>query len=98
MIIPRHPTVVRGFSKYTRMITNISCCTRIARSARRPAYSSAALSSWMEQGPTITSRRGSRPARMSITVSRARTTVSLAAGRIGNSCFSARGVVRGSIA
>ena len=98
MIIPRHPTVVRGFSKYTRMITTISCCTRVANSARRPAYSSAARSSWMEQGPTITSRRGSRRERISTTVSRARTTVALAAGRIGNSCFSARGEMRGSMA
>ena len=80
------------------MITNISSRTRAASSASRPAYSSAARSSWMEQGPTITSRRESRRARIAVTVSRARTTVSLAAGRIGNSSLSARGEVRGSIA
>ena len=64
LISPFQPTVVRGFSKYTRITISSSpaCCLRCA--ARRPAYSNAARVSWIEHGPITTARRSSSPARM----------------------------------
>ena len=50
LIRPFQPMVVRGFSKYTRITMN-SCLASSSRSvASRRAYSSAAASSWIEQG------------------------------------------------
>ena len=58
---PFHPTVVRGFSKYTRITRqSVSANSRLSP-ARRRAYSKAAIGSWIEQGPTITSGRRSSP-------------------------------------
>ena len=42
---PFHPTVVRGFSKYTRMMSSIVDSTRAANALSRPAYSRAATTS-----------------------------------------------------
>ena len=39
LISPFQPTVVRGFSKYTRISTKMRSCTRRATSANRWAYS-----------------------------------------------------------
>ena len=45
LIKPFHPTVVRGFSKYTRMINSSVELTRSAKALRRAAYSRAAATS-----------------------------------------------------
>ncbi len=81
LMSPFQPTVVRGFSKYTRMISSIVDSTSAASPFRRPAYSRAAATSWIEHGPTTTNRRGSRRSRMARTASRDRSTV--AAARCG---------------
>ena len=63
---PFQPTVVRGFSKYTRMTMSICCASASACSFSRAAYSRAASGSWIEHGPTMTSSLRSRPAMMSL--------------------------------
>jgi hypothetical protein len=70
LISPFQPTVVRGFSKYTRITTSRSpaCFSRSAFSLR--AYSMAAAGSWIEQGPMITSKRSSSPEMMRRTLLR----------------------------
>ena len=73
---PFQPTVVRGFSKYTRITMQRSGASSSAALRRRSAYSWAAAGSWTEHGPTTTSSRSLRPARMSDTSSRARVTMS----------------------
>jgi len=57
LMSPFHPTVVRGFSKYTRMTISSSLACLPRSRASRAAYSSAASGSWIEQGPMTTSRR-----------------------------------------
>ena len=57
LIRPFQPTVVLGFSKYTRMMINRVSLTRSATALRFLAYSMAAVVSWMEQGPTTTISR-----------------------------------------
>ena len=52
------------------MTTIIWSRWRSASPARRCAYSSPASGSWMEQGPTMTSRRSSRPSRIDATACR----------------------------
>ena len=42
---PFHPTVVRGFSKYTRMMRSSVGATWAASAFSRPAYSRAAATS-----------------------------------------------------
>jgi hypothetical protein len=49
---PFHPTVVRGFSKYTRITIRRSFSKRAASFCSRVAYSMAESTSWIEQGPT----------------------------------------------
>ena len=61
MINPFQPTVVRGFSKYTRMATRILSLILTERSASFAAYSRPAWVSWIEHGPTMTRRRSSSP-------------------------------------
>ena len=82
---PFQPTVVRGFSKYTRITTSRSFLRRSASALRRRAYSMAASVSWMEQGPITTSRRSSAPNRMRWMAVRASKAVSAALGVAGNS-------------
>ncbi len=75
LMSPFHPTVVRGFSKYTR-ITIISSSESSAMDCfSNPAYSFAATGSWIEQGPTTTTNRSSAPLRMSTICWRASKTV-----------------------
>ena len=69
---PFQPTVVRGFSKYTRMISSIVSSTFDERSRSRCAYSRAAAGSWIEHGPTTTNSRGSSRSRMRRTAWRLR--------------------------
>ena len=57
LIKPFQPTVVRGFSKYTRMTICKSSLAFSAYSRRRCAYSSPARTSCKEHGPTTTTRR-----------------------------------------
>ena len=64
LMSPFQPTVVRGFSKYTRMTISRSSESRSRTAFRWSLYSSAAAGSWMEQGPTITSSLSSSPCRM----------------------------------
>ena len=85
LIRPFQPTVVRGFSKYTRMMTHRSSLRRSAHLANRPAYSMAASVSWMEQGPTMARSRSSAPLTMAAASWRARVTVSDAFSVMGNS-------------
>ena len=58
----------------------------------RVAYSSAPFSSWIEQGPMTTSRRGSSCRKMRMIRSRLRATVALAASVVGDCAFNSRGV------
>src|SRR5712691_2217264 len=71
LIRPFQPTVVRGFSKYTRMTIRRSPASSSPSPFSRPAYSAAALGSWTEHGPTTTIRRSSVPVRIAATSSRA---------------------------
>ena len=95
LIRPFHPIVVRGFSKYTRITRKNWSATSGASRASRRAYSMAAFGSWMEHGPTTTSRRGSSRRRIRCTVSRPRTTVDAAVSRCGSASFSSRGESKG---
>ena len=96
LISPFHPMVVRGFSKYVRMtMTRRSLSSRFT-AARRSAYSRAAFGSWIEQGPTMTSRRSSRPCSTSRISCRERSTRSLISSVRGNSRRNARGAGIGS--
>ena len=61
MIKPFQPTVVRGFSKYTRMTSSMRSFTSSASCAILLAYSLPASISWIEQGPTTMSNLGSSP-------------------------------------
>ena len=61
---PFQPTVVRGFSKYTRITISSVSAYWVRTAIRRRAYSTAAAGSWMEQGPMTTIRRSSLPAMM----------------------------------
>jgi len=56
LMSPFHPTVVRGFSKYTRITTRRSEARRARSAFQAQAYSVAAFRSWMEHGPTTTTR------------------------------------------
>ena len=68
---PFQPTTVRGFSKYTRMTTSSVSASESAIGLRLAAYSSAALVSWMEQGPVTTRSRASLPSRIASIARRA---------------------------
>ena len=72
LIRPFQPTVVRGFSKYTRMTISRSAANRSRSGNKRRAYSTAASGSWIEHGPMITSRRSDLRRRMSCTACRVR--------------------------
>ena len=61
---PFQPTVVRGFSKYTRITISSSPLKRSRSFTSRPAYSIAAFVSWIEHGPMTTISRSSIPCRM----------------------------------
>ena len=63
---PFQPTVVLGFSKYTRIMICKSSLNFSARTARRSAYSRPALGSCIEQGPTTARTLLSEPWRMSL--------------------------------
>ena len=76
LISPFQPTVVRGFSKYTRMTISRSALRRSRTGFRRLAYSMAARVSWIEQGPITTIMRSSMPCRMRCMACRAANTVS----------------------
>ncbi|RCM35166.1 hypothetical protein PA171_04334 [Pseudomonas aeruginosa] len=97
LIRPFQPTVVRGFSKYTRITRNSVSATSAASALRRSAYSWAALMSWMEQGPITTNRRWSLPSRMSRTTWRPWATVCRALSVRGISRLSCSGVIRVSL-
>ena len=68
---PFQPTVVRGFSKYTRMKMHRFSLSFSRSSTSRVAYSRAATGSWIEHGPTTTSNRSSSPCTMRVAASRA---------------------------
>src|SRR5437879_2884889 len=85
LIRPFHPTVVRGFSKYTRITISSSPARRACSPARRRAYSRAAAGSWNEQGPITTTSRSSMPCRIRCTALRASCTVCEALSVQGNS-------------
>jgi len=70
LISPFQPTVVRGFSKYTRISTSSSPSCRSLSACNFLAYSSAASGSWIEHGPMTTSSWSERPRRMSRTLRR----------------------------
>ena len=99
LINPFHPTVVRGFSKYTRITTSNPgqrpSCTP-ARSLR--AYSFAWSMSWIEHGPTTTSSllKGSVWRTMEAHVRREAEMVWAATGETGKSWRSNAGGMRGS--
>ncbi len=97
LIKPFQPTVVRGFSKYTRMIGSSVESTLAASALRRAAYSRAAATSWIEHGPTTTNNRGSRRSSMARTISRELNTV--CAARIGQrqTRFTSSGVASRSL-
>ena len=94
---PFQPAEVRGFSKYTRITRKSVSSTSRARACSRPAYSSAAFGSWIEQGPTTMNRRGSRRSRMSHSVVRPRSTVAAACSSSGRRSFTSSGVGMSSI-
>ena len=64
LINPFQPTVVRGFSKYTRMMISNSPLKRTRSFTKRCAYSIAALVSWIEQGPMTTINLSSSPCKI----------------------------------
>ena len=97
LINPFQPTVVRGFSKYTRMMISSSPPSASRKGRRRRAYSMAALGSWMEHGPITTARRSSRPCRISCRACRAMVTTSDTESSQGNSAMTSAGVLRASI-
>jgi hypothetical protein len=70
LIRPFQPTVVRGFSKYTRIRISSESAWRARSALSLRAYSSAAAGSWIEHGPITTSSRSSSPCRMRRTRSR----------------------------
>jgi hypothetical protein len=70
LIRPFQPTLLRGFSRYTRITINSSGRCRSMTDTRRSAYSSAASGSWIEQGPTTHSRRSSFACTMSMACAR----------------------------
>ena len=96
LMSPFQPTVVRGFSKYTRItISSASPC--VSRSGRsRRAYSSAALASWIEHGPITTARRSSSPCRIRCSARRALATLSDIGSVHGSSRRSSAGVDSGA--
>ena len=61
IINPFQPTVVRGFSKYTRIKRNNRSSNSRERVINFSAYSRQAVKSCIEQGPTTPIRRRSRP-------------------------------------
>ena len=85
LIKPFQPTVVRGFSKYTRITMSNSFSYFLRSGNKRSAYSMAALGSWMEHGPIITNKRLSRPCTKSEISWRVATTNWAALSLIGNS-------------
>ena len=64
LIMPFHPIVVRGFSKYTRIAMHRSSSSSPAFARSRRAYSRAASTSCTLHGPTTASSRSSRPSRI----------------------------------
>ena len=76
LISPFQPTVVRGFSKYTRITISSASPSASRNGRRRRAYSIAAAGSWIEHGPITTARRSSWPCRMRCRAPRASETVS----------------------
>ena len=95
LIRPFQPTVVRGFSKYARItISRSSLCFSAWLTSRR-AYSRPALGSWMEQGPTMTSKRSSTPSMTARTSSRPRATTSASRVSSGSSATMSCGVGSG---
>ena len=97
LMSPFQPTVVRGFSKYTRMTTYRASASLSRSGSSRPAYSRAALTSWIEQGPTTTSSRSSCPRRISRMTWRASKVVRSAASEPGYSACTSAGVLTASI-
>src|SRR6478736_2525690 len=75
-------------------ISRSSLCFSAWLTSRR-AYSRPALGSWMEQGPTMTSRRSSTPSMMARTSSRPRSTTAAARASSGSFVRSADGVGSG---
>src|SRR6185312_5072089 len=98
LIRPFQPTVVRGFSKYTRITISSASPSSRRSSASLPAYSSAAGVSWMEHGPITTTSRSSRPLMMACSAWREASTVAIAAAVAVQSRMTSAGVLRGVIA
>ena len=92
---PFQPTVVRGFSKYTRITSSRSSFSSSDSARSRRAYSSACSLSWMEHGPTTTSRRGSSPCTMAATCRRLCSTKRCTASPTGSSYCSRAGEMSG---
>lgn len=78
------------------MTMHRSLSSVLASAARRSRYSMAVAGSWIEQGPTITSRRSLRPMIMLTASLRPLTTVSTAASVMGISEIRRSGGIRGS--
>jgi hypothetical protein len=97
LISPFQPTVVLGFSKYTRMQSSTSSATRSAAALSLPAYSSAAPGSWIEHGPTMARRRESSPRRIRSIWLRASATKRALLGGQGCRACSSAGAMSGSI-
>lgn len=99
LISPFHPTVVLGFSKYALMtISNPGHRPSCTPARSLWAYSFAWSISWMEHGPTMTSKRfkGSVWETMEAHVRREELIVLVAMGVTGRSCLSNAGGMRGS--
>jgi len=85
LIKPFQPTVVRGFSKYTRITISRSSWYSSCNGLSLEAYSRAASGSCTEQGPITTSSRSSSPCRILWIAWRALYTVSAACSVMGKS-------------
>ena len=98
LISPFQPTVVRGFSKYTRMTSSSVGCDLIRRAASGARHIRAPPPRrGSSTGPTTTNSRGSRRSRIARTISRERNTVSAARAVSGSRRFTSSGVANRSL-
>ena len=95
LINPFQPTVVRGFSKYTRIIMHNSPLRAVTFSNKNRPYSSAASGSWIEQGPTTTAKRSSSSVNIASSARRVAATVCEAFSESGTSSIRIAGGIRG---
>ena len=91
---PFQPTVVLGFSKYTRMTSSSVSETSAESFFSFSAYSIAASISWIEQGPTMRNSLGSSRLKILFIASLAFDTVASACSDAGTATLSWLGVIR----